>query len=212
MNASMKFVRIGAAVLALASASACASGAGGGLGGILGSVLGGGQQQSNQVSGQVSGVDTRNRQIGVRQQNGQTVAISYDQNTQVVYQNQSYPVTALENGDQVTLRLQQTNNGGYYTDYVQVDQSVRGSNNGSNGGSIYQSGNVQTIEGSVRSVNRQQGYFTLNMQNGAVVNVQLPNQVSRNDVSRFNALRAGEYVRFYGVSMGNNNVELRQFQ
>jgi hypothetical protein len=208
MRSLQRSVRIGAAVLALVSAAGC-SGTGG-LGSVLGSVLGGagGQQQSNQVSGIISGVDTRNRQIGIQQQNGQVVGIAYDQNTQVVYQNQSYPVTALENGDQVTLRLQQTQNGGYYTDLVQVDQSVRNSS----GGSIYQSGNVQQIEGNVRSVNRQQGYFVINASNGGQVNVQLANQVSRNDVNRFNSLRAGDYVRFYGVFTGNNTFGLRQFQ
>ncbi|MDB4899206.1 MAG: hypothetical protein JWN53_1014, partial [Gemmatimonadetes bacterium] len=196
-----------AAVLALVSAAGC-SGTGG-LGSVLGSVLGGvGGQQGNQVSGYVQGVDTRNRQIGIQQQNGQTIGISYDQNTQVVYQNQNYPITALENGDQVTLRLQQTQNGGYYTDLVQVDQSVRNSS----GGSVYQSGNVQTIEGNVRSVNRQQGYFVVNAPNGGQLTVQLASQVNRNDVSRFNSLRAGDYVRFYGVYTGNSNVELRQFQ
>jgi exosome complex RNA-binding protein Csl4 len=208
MRSLQRSVRIGATVLALVSAAGC-SGTGG-LGSVLGSVLGGagGQQQGNQVSGIISGVDTRNRQIGIQQQNGQVVGISYDQNTQVVYQNQSYPVTALENGDQVTLRLQQTQNGGYYTDLVQVDQSVRNTS----GGSIYQSGNVQQIEGNVRSVNRQQGYFVINTANGGQISVQLANQVSRNDVNRFNSLRAGDYVRFYGVYTGNSNVELRQFQ
>lgn len=208
MNISWKSVKIGAFALALASASACSSA--GGLGSILGSVLGQGQGQgqNNQVSGYVRGVDTRNQQIGIQTQNGQNVSVSYDRNTQVTYQNQSYPVSALENGDQVTLRLQQSNNGGYYTDLVQVDQSVRNSS----GGSVYQSGNVQQLEGNVRGVNREQGYFTLNAQNGGVLTVQLANRVSRNDVSRFNSLRSGDYVRFYGVYTNNSSVELRQFQ
>lgn len=199
---------IGAAVLAIASATGC-SGTGG-LGSVLGSVLGGGagQGQGTQVSGYVNGVDTRNRSIIIQQQNGQSVAIAYDQNTQVVYQNQSYPVTALENGDQVTLRLQQTTNGGYYTDLVQVDQSVR---NGSSS-SVYQSGNVVQFEGAVRSVNRQQGWFTITGGNGGLLTVQLGNQVSRNDVDRFNSLRVGDFVRMYGVYTSNNSVELRQFQ
>ncbi|HEX8905602.1 MAG TPA: hypothetical protein VF771_12200 [Longimicrobiaceae bacterium] len=192
----------------LAASSAC-SGTGG-LGNVLGSVLGGAGQQSNQVSGYIRGVDTRNRQIGIQQQNGQTVAVSYDANTQVVYQNQRYDVTALENGDQVTIRIQQLQNGGYYTDLVQVDQSVRSGTN--SGGTVYQGGNVQQMEGTVRSVYQQQGYFTLAMQNGGTVTVQLPQQVSRTDVTRFNALRIGEYVRLYGVYVGNNTVELRQFQ
>ena len=206
MQRSSKIAKIGVVVLALASTAGCAGT--GGLGSVLGSVLGGGgQQQASQVSGQVAGVDTRNQQIGLRQSNGQVVAVSYDQNTQVVYQNQSYPITALENGDQVTLRLQQTNNGGYYTDMVQVDQSVRGSSSVG-----YPQGNVSSFVGTVRSVARQQGFFSLTMQNGAVVTVQLPSQVNRNDLSRFNSLRAGDYVQFYGVNMGNNNIELRQFQ
>lgn len=201
-------MKVGAAALVLASAGACSQA--GALGSVLGSVLGGGGQQSqgSQVSGFVRGVDTRNRQIGLQQQNGQTIGISYDQNTQVVYQNQRYDVTALENGDQVTLRIQQLQNGGYYTDMVQVDQSVR---NGS-GGSVYQSGNVQQMEGTVRSVYAQQGYFTINSGNNGTLTVQLPNQVSRADLTRFNGLRSGEYVRFYGVYTGNSTVELRQFQ
>lgn len=205
-------VKVGVAALVLASTAAC-SGAGA-LGSVLGSVLGGGQggqrQQGSQLTGFINGVNTRNQQIGIQQQNGQTVAIAYDQNTQVSYQNQNYPVTALENGDQVTLRVRQLQNGGYYTDLIRVDQSVSG-NNGQ-GGAVYQSGNVQSLEGNVRSVNRTQGFFTMSMQNGSQVTVTLPSQVGRNDVSRFNALRSGDYVRFYGVVTGNSRVELRQFQ
>ena len=213
MRTLYKSVRLGAAALVLASTAAC-SGAGA-LGSVLGSVLGGGgqgqqQQQGSQLSGFVNGVNTRNQQLGIQQQNGQTVAISYDQNTRVSYQNQDYPVSALENGDQVTLRVQQLQNGGYYTDMIRVDRSVS-SNNGQNS-PVYQSGNVQSLEGNVRSVNRTQGFFTLSMQNGSQVTVTLPAQVGRNDVSRFNALRNGDYVRFYGVVTGNSNVELRQFQ
>ena len=195
---------LGTALLTLTAASGCSST--GGLGSVLGSVLGGGGSQ-NQVSGYVNGVNTRNRSIIIQQQNGQSIAVAYDQNTQVVYNNQSYAVTSLENGDQVTLRLQQSNNGGYYTDLVQVDQSVR-----NNSGSIYQNGNVQAFEGAVRSVNRQQGWFTMNGGNGGILSVTLGGSVNRNDVNRFNNLRVGDFVRLYGVYTGNNSVELRQFQ
>lgn len=194
-----------AAVLLLVSASACSSA--GSLGSILGSVLGqgaGGGGQSNQLSGYIQGVDTRNRQIGVQQSNGQTVVVSYDNQTQVRYQNQSYPVTSLENGDQVTLRIQQLQNGGYYTDVVQVDRSVSGP-------STMQSGNVQLLQGTVRQVDQQNGAFLLDGTNGARVTVQLSQQVSRNDLDRFRNLRVGDYARFYGVYLSNSRVELRQF-
>lgn len=192
-----------AAVLLLASASACSSA--GSLGSILGSVLGaGGGGQSNQVSGYIQGVDTRNRQIGVQQSNGQTLVVSYDNQTQVVYQNQNFPVTSLENGDQVTLRVQQLQNGGYYTDVVQVDRSASSS-------STMQSGNVQLVQGTVRQVDQANGLFLLDASNGARLTVQLSRQVSRNDLDRFRSLRSGDYARLYGVYLSSSRVELRQF-
>ncbi len=195
--------RVIAGVLLLASASACSSA--GSLGSILGSVLGaGGGGQSNQVSGYIQGVDTRNRQIGVQQSNGQTLVVSYDNQTQVVYQNQNFPVTSLENGDQVTLRVQQLQNGGYYTDVVQVDRSASSS-------STMQSGNVQLIQGTVRQVDQANGLFLLDATNGARLTVQLSRQVSRNDLDRFRSLRAGDYARLYGVYLSSSRVELRQF-
>ena len=189
----------------LLSASACSSA--GGLGSILGSVLGGGVGQGGQgtqVSGYVQGVDTRNQQIGIQQSNGQTLAVAYDNNTQVVYNNQNYPVTALERGDQITARIQQLQNGGYYTDVVQVDQSVSGP-------STIQSGNVQLIQGTVRQVDQANGLFSMDASTGGRVTVQLPQQVTRNDLDRFRRLRPGDYTRLYGVFVNSGRVELRQF-
>ena len=190
--------------LLLAATSACSSA--GSLGSILGSVLGGGAGggQANQVSGTIQGIDARNRQIGIRQSNGQTVAVSYDNQTQVVYQNQNYPVTSLENGDQVTARIQQLQNGGYYTDVVQVDRSVSGP-------STTQSGNVQLLQGTVRQVDQANGLFLLDATNGVRVTVQLPPQVTRADLDRFRNLRTGDYTRLYGVYLSSSRVELRQF-
>lgn len=195
-------MRAATTALLLASASACSSA--GGLGSILGSVLGAGSGQGNQLSGYVQGVDTRNRQIGIQQSNGQTIAVSYDNNTQVIYNNRSYPVTSLENGDQVTLRIQQLQNGGYYTDAIQVDRSVSGQ-------STIQSGNVQLLEGYVRQVDQANGLFLLDASNGARLTVQLPQQIARSDLDRFRNLRVGDYTRFYGVYVNNSRVELRQF-
>ena len=196
--------RAAAAALLLVSATACSSA--GALGSILGSVLGAGAggSQSNQVSGYIQGVDTRNRQIGIQQSNGQTVVVSYDNQTQVMYQNQRYSVTSLENGDQVTARIQQLQNGGYYTDVEQVDRSASGP-------STIQTGNVQLLQGTVRQVDQANGLFLLDATNGARVTVQLSQQLSRADVDRFRSLRVGDYTRFYGVYVSNSRVELRQF-
>jgi hypothetical protein len=191
-----------AVVALLVGASAC-SGAGG-LGNVLGSVLGQGQQQGGQVSGYIQSVDTRSQQVYLQQPNGQTLALGYDNNTQVVYQNQRYNVANLERGDQVTARVQPMNNGGYYTDYVQVDQSVSTGNTGSGQ-------NLQAIQGTVRQVDPNNGLFTIDLQNGNRLTVQLAPRLSRADLDRFRSLRSGDYARFYGLYLGQSRAELHQF-
>jgi hypothetical protein len=193
--------RHGAAALMFAALGACSSM--GGLGNVLGGVLGGQQQSSSQASGIVQGVDSRSQQIAIQQSNGQAVWVRYDANTQVVYQNQTYSPTSLERGDQVTASVQDTGNG-YYTNYVRVDQSVRG------GGSV-QSGAVQSFQGTVRQVDRSRGWFTVDDPNVGRMTVVLTNQVSRTDADRFNNLRVGEYVRLYGYQASNAQVQFRQF-
>jgi len=189
-----------AAALISVTAGACA---GNQLGNILGGVLGGSEQQSGQLSGTIRGVDTRSQQISIQQSNGQTVPISYDNQTQVVYQNQNYSPTALENGDRVTARVQASGNS-YYTDYVQVDQSVTGNVNGT-------SGNLQLLQGTVRQVDRQNGLFTVDVSGNYTLTVSMPYNAATNDVTRFNSLRSGDFVRFYGTYVSSSQVQLRQF-
>lgn len=200
MKQLQRAARIGSASILLFASSACSSA--GGLGGILGGVLGGGG--SNQVSGSIRDVDTRSRQISIEQSNGQTVRVTYDNNTQVVYQNQNYPVTALEFGDRVTARISSSGRNSGYTDLIQVDQSV--SSGGGTG-----SGNVQTFEGNVRNIDRANGTFTLSSNNYGNVLVSMPYNPRQSDVSRFQNLRSGDYVRLYGVMLNNSRIELRQF-
>ena len=189
-----------AAALMLVSVGACAGQLGNVLGGVLG---GGGNAQSGQLSGTIRSVDSRSQQISI-QSGGQTVPVSYDNQTQVVYQNQNYSPTSLEYGDRVTARIQASGNS-YYTDYVQVDQSVNGASTGT------VSGNVQLLQGTVRQVDRRNGLFTIDMNNYNTLTVTLPYNVSSNDLNRFNNLRSGEQVRFYGTFVNNAQIQLRNF-
>jgi len=203
MTVIQRIQRVSAAAMIVAFAGACA---GNSLGNILGSVMGGGAQsgQSGQLSGTIRGVDSRSQQISIQQSNGETVPVSYDNQTQVVYQNQNYSPTALENGDRVTARIQ-ANGNSYYTDYVQVDQSVNGTGVGS-------SSNVQLLQGTVRQVDLRNGWFTVVDTNGFnTLTITVPNNLSTNDINRFRSLRNGDFVRFYGVYLNNTQVQLRQF-
>ena len=174
------------------------------IGNVLGGIIPGGGSQG-QVSGYVSGVDTRAQVIGLQQPNGQPVNLMFDNQTKVVYNNQSYPVTSLDRGDQITARIQNTSNG-YYTDLVQVDQPVNGS-----AGTTSASGTVQSVQGTVRQIDRQNGLFTMDVNNSTRLTVSMPYSPSRSDQTKFQNLRSGDVVRIAGVFLNNSRVELRQF-
>ena len=199
MTNSRRAARMGAALATLAALGACSST--GGIGDILGGVLGGGGGQ--QVAGTIRGVDTRNQQITLQQSNGQSVALAFDNNTRVVFENRNYAVTNLEYGDEVVARVLNSN-GTNYTDSITVTRSVSGT-----GGAT--TGNVQSFQGRVRQIDRQNGLFTMDVSNGTLT-VSLPYNVSSGDLQRFQNLRSGDTVRFYGAYLNNSRVELRQFQ
>ena len=205
MSVTHQAVRRAVAVVSLlASSSLAACGSAGGLGEVLSGVLGGGAQGA-QLAGTIAGVNTSSQQIGIQQSNGQTVGVSYDENTRVVFNNQNYPVTALEQGDQVVARVIDRGNGAYYTDSVQVTASVQ-----SSGGTSTSGGSVQQLSGVVRQIDRSNGMFALDMQ-GTMVTVSMPYNPRTTDASRFQNLRVGEQVRIAGVFLNNTRVELRQF-
>jgi hypothetical protein len=201
MNSLQRVARRGAAAMLFLAATACSNNSN--LGDILGGVLGGGG--GSQIEGTIAGVNTRLQQIAIQQSNGQTVTVNYDNNTKVVYQNQNYSVSSLEFGDQVTARVSSSNNtnSGYYTDLVQVNRSVS-----QNGGV---SGNVQNFEGTVRSIDRTNGFFTISTSNYGTLTISMPYNPTQSDLNRFNNLRTGDFVRFSGLMLNNSRVELRQF-
>lgn len=96
----------------------------GSIGNILGSVLGGMGGQQQQIEAEITQVDPSSGRIYVRTRDGQTGAIRVDSQTQVVYNNQRYPVTALERGDIVRIQLQQTQNNELYATRIDVLRSA----------------------------------------------------------------------------------------
>lgn len=176
----------------------------GGLGSVLGSVLGGGGAQ--QLSGSVRAVDTRNQQISITQSNGQAIAVNYDANTKVVYQSRLYSVSNLESGDEVVARITTTQNNAYYTDSITVTQSVTTT---TSNGTV--DNTVQQLNGTVTSIDRTNGTFMVDIGSGTRITVSLPYNARSADVSTYNNLRVGQYVRFYGTYLNTSRVELRQF-
>lgn len=208
MHIRSRIIRLTALAATIAAAGGCAHS--GGLGEILGSVLGGtGGTAGQQLAGTVRAVDTRNQQISVQQSNGQSVAVLYDQNTKVVYQNKLYAVTNLDAGDQINARIQTTQNNAYYTDSIVVTQPAPNSGTGTGTGGTSES--VQQLQGTVRSVDRANGKFTVDASANVALTVSMPYRTTTADANKFNNLRVGDSVRFTGVYLNNSLVELRQF-
>ncbi|SOD04080.1 hypothetical protein SAMN05216486_1233 [bacterium JGI 053] len=190
--------------------------------GTLGNVLGGVMQPgagsgSAQVAGTVRYVDTQRQMLQVTTTNGQTGNVYFDNRTQVVYQQQNYPVTALEQGDEVQLQLQQDQQGNYYASYIMVTRSVTdnggynsngGYNNGGYNNGGYNNGGMIQTEGRVGWIDYQRGQFQL-VTSGRTYTVMMSNNVAASDVNRFRSLRQNTYVRVQGQMVGNNQNQLQ---
>lgn len=120
-----------AAVMVLLLA-ACGSGGGGILGG-LGDILGSsGADQPSDIRGNVVSVDTSAQRINLDvsyvnnlRDNRSNQTVYYDSQTRVEFNGNTYNVTDLERGDEVSIRG--TNeNGRYVADVVTVTRNVRG--------------------------------------------------------------------------------------
>jgi hypothetical protein len=216
--------RVAVCALALSTA-ACAGGGLGPLGDILAGAAGaGGQQQGGQqgqrgvVTVEVQGVDQQRQVIHVTTQQGQRGAIRYDQRTQVVYQQQQYPVTALERGDVVDMEIQQISQSEYYVGRVQVRQSVQErtgqpapgtSGQGGMGGTT--TGQAQVFSGQVAQIDHQRNSLVLQIRQGVNATAYVPSQSPRATMDEFHRLRVGDFVRFEGRAVNNQQIEVLRF-
>jgi hypothetical protein len=199
-----------AAAFTVMALTGCAGTNLGALGDILGGAMGGqGAGQNGQVVVEVQGVDTRQQVIQVRTQDGQQGNVMFDQNTVVSYQNQQYPVTALERGDVVAMQLQQGQQGQTYVSQIVVQQSVQ-ERTGQGTGTVGGSGQMQQIYGRVGQIDHNRGMFQLQTQQGTVT-VALPYNPGNATTEYFNRLRTGDNVRLEGTLTGNGRVELYRF-
>lgn len=198
------------AVAAVALTAGCAGGnALGTLESILGSVMGqqggAGGGGTGQLAVEIQGVNAQQQAIQVRTQEGQTGAVRYDQNTVVVYQQQQYPVTALERGDLVVMQLQDVQ-GTLYTARIDVTQSVRERTGTTGTGSA----NLVQVAGRVSQMDHNAGRFVVQMQNGSVT-VSLPYNAPQATVDHFHRLRVNDTVRLEATPIERGRVEIHRF-
>jgi hypothetical protein len=192
----------------------------GGLGNVLGGVLSPAGSGTGTVSGTVRGIDTQRGILQLTTDQGQTGNVYFDNRTQVVYNQQNYSVTSLEQGDRVNVQIQQDQSGNYYATYIQVTQDVRqtggynngGYNNGgyNNGGYGGYSNGLLQVEGRVSWVNYQNGQFGINSNRGQFT-VMMPYNANANDVNVFRNMRQNDYVRVEGQQTAQSTIQLTRF-
>jgi hypothetical protein len=201
------FRRLAAGAMLMLSASGCSTlGNLDTLGQVLGGVIGGpGAAQQGTVSAEVQQVEANRQLIHVRSQEGQTAAVRYNQSTVVVYQQQQYPVTALERGDRVTMQVQQDAQGNYYTPRIDVVQSVRERGHTPGAGGVHQ------LAGRVGQIDHNRGVFELHTQHAGTVLVSLPYNPGAATTDRFRRLRSGDSVGIEGEVVGSNRITLIRF-
>jgi hypothetical protein len=165
------------AALAITALFLAACGSSGGIGDILGGGGSGSGQASNyEIRGVVDHVDTASRSVYLRNVSGytsmlssggsgSTVRVYYDNQTQVRFGGQTYQVSDLEPGDEVSVNVAESGNN-LVADVVTVTRDV------SMGGSSPSVGIGSTLRGTVRYVDTSRRTIEVDRGSGSTVIVE----------------------------------------
>ena len=171
-----------------------------------------GETRKTEVVGEVRFVDTQNREIEVRTDDRRTRSVRYDGRTRVVYRDRDYPVSNLETGDYVAMRIQTDSPGNVYTGLIQVRESVQDRGGiGARGGTPSRGNRIERLQGTVEHVDSRRGEFELRDEYGRTVIVTLPYNPRRADLDRVRDLRRGDFVRVEGQFVNPDRFELEAF-
>jgi hypothetical protein len=159
---------------------------------------------------EVERLDTSSREIHLRPNDSRTRVVGYSTEARVMYRGREYPVTQLEAGDIVAMRLRQDSRGNSYTDLIRVQESIQDRNQRRGDGANPGRG-IQTLDGRVEQLDFQRSSFEIRGQSRERVIVSLSDNARRSDVDRFRALRSGDYVRVEGRFLDRERFELENF-
>ncbi|MDH3446163.1 MAG: hypothetical protein OEN50_19730 [Deltaproteobacteria bacterium] len=207
----MKLINRGASGLTLALALAVSAGCSDNNFALMGRDTlppGATQTVPDEIVATVERLDNSSREIHLRPNDGRTRVVGYSTDARVMYRGREYPVSQLEAGDVVAMRLTQDSRGNSYTDLIRVQQSIR--DRDQSRGDTSRLG-IQMVDGRVEQVNFQRSSFEIRDQSRDRVLVSLPDNARRSEVDRFRALRSGDYVRVEGRFTSRDQFELESF-
>lgn len=184
-------------ITALLAGSGCAS-----LGGIM---AGGGMPHSrgDVLDGEVYRVDMRRDHLAIRGYDGRTRTVQVHRDTQVRYDRRTYPVSALERGDEVRVYVRMDRWGDAWADRVDVRRSVRERDR------YGARARVERLDGYVSRMSLRDRWMAVEPRRGArEVVVYLPSSLHRDDARRLERLRRGQRVSLDVVPRDRDSVEL----
>lgn len=201
-----RMTRSGRGALALAAvvlaASGCAS-----MDGMLGRRGGVGLPgaRGDVLDGEVARVDLRREHLSVRGWDGRTRTVRVHRDTRVRYDRRTYPVSALERGDEVRVYVTVDRRGSAWADRVDVRRSVREHQR--------YGARVERLDGYLTGMSLRDGWMAVApRRGGGEVIVHLPARLERRDARELERLRRGERVKLEVVPLGRGEAELVRFR
>jgi len=118
-------------------------------------------------------------------------------------------VTRLAPGDVVAMQIKQDTSGESYVNLIRIEEehvSDRGKRE-----DFTAAPRIETLAGTVQSVNQRDNSFALDNRPGQIVSVALSENVRDSDRERFRTLRSGDHVRIEGKFVTNDRFEMLSF-
>lgn len=160
------------------------------------------------VTGTVERVDTSAHRLYLRSDGGERRTVTLSNDAQVFYRGREYPITRLASGDVVTMQIKRDQRGESYVDLIRIQEEAstdRGLREEATAPP-----RIETLSGTVQSVNRRDNSFELDNQPNPVI-VALSGNVRDSDRERFQTLRSGDRVRIEGRFIGRDRFEMLSF-
>lgn len=157
--------------------------------------------------GAVERVDLAARRLYLR--DGEPRSIPYSEDAQVFYRGRVYPLSRLNPGDIVAMQVKRDRHGDSYVDLIRIQQQTAG--NRPCGEDLRWAPQIETLAGTVESVNRRDNSFELDNRPGQTVLVGLSENVRDSDWERFRTLRSGDHVRIEGKFIECGRFEMLSF-
>ena len=165
-------------------------------------------EDHDDVVGEVERVDLSGRRIFLRPNKSDRRVVALSADAQVLDRGREYPVARLKPGDVVAMQLKRDSRGEPYADLLRIQENSASQRRGDIPSAAPR---IETLAGTVESVNRRDNSFELDDRSGPPVSVFLSEYVRDSDRDRFRNLRAGARVRIEGKFTARDRFEMLSF-